>query len=409
MHDRSRTWLLLLLAIGLVLRLAHDVATFQRPLIGDEPTYDRIAWNLVTGRGYSLSVEGTPPVPTAIRGPGYVLLVAAVQAVTGHHTLPVLILQAFLDTLSAWLVWVIGRRLFRNDLLALGGVAFHVFYPPFILNAGAILTETFTILTLLLAVWTGLRWAIDGWKPGLVLSAVAVGLCGLSKPQLVPIAGCIVLAGRPDWRSRGFWIAGAIAVLTVTLVLSPWIARNFTVYHRFIPGVTLGGMTFWGGTGPAPGGRVIGSVNEPGAPESVRVAVRGMSEVVRDRYFYRQGMGIVRSDPPRYLGLVFRKFFRLWFNLWFEDPPSRASLLLAAFNLGAIVLAIAGIRRERPERAGVRLLVAMIVYFSIVHMAIFANVRYALPCYAFLFVFSGAGAASLVLARRARERSGAPA
>jgi 4-amino-4-deoxy-L-arabinose transferase-like glycosyltransferase len=386
--NRSHRWLIAVLATGLVLRLAFVLSVRDRPLVGDEGSYDQIAWNLASGRGYSMGNRPEPAIPTASRGPGYILPLAASYRVAGHSKLAILIAQVFLDVTCIVLVWRIGRRLF-GPALALGGAVLYAVYPPMILQSGGVLTETMVNASVLAALDAGLRWGLDGWRPGLPLSGLAMGICALNKPQLAPVAVLIVLAMRPALGSARFWGPALLQVALVAAVLAPWMVRNEMVFHRLIPGVTNGGVTFWGGTGPDHG-RTIGGIGEPGVPASVRAAIRGMSESERDRYLYAEGIRVIRAAPGRFALLMFRKVARLWFNLGFDDPPSRGSLMLAAANAILIALGIVAVVTLKPPAPAVSLLVAMAVFFSIVHMIFFSTVRYSLPCYAYLFSFSGA-------------------
>ena len=170
--------------------------------------------------------------------------------------------------------------------------------------------------------------------------------------------------------------------------------RNAFVFHAFVPGVTMGGVTFWGGTGPADG-QVIGGLGDPRVPAHVRAAISGMSERERDSWLYAEGMRVIRRSPPRFAGLMLKKFVRLWFNLLHDDAPSRASLMVAGFNLTGLALGAWAAWRLGPPAAAVRLLVLLFVFFSIVHMLFFSVIRYALPCYAYIFSFTGAGAVAL--------------
>ncbi len=198
--------------------------------------------------------------------------------------------------------------------------------------------------------------------------------------------------------------------VVIGLVMAPWVARNAVVYHAFIPGVTQGGVTFWGGLGPIEG-HVIGGLNDPRVPRGFEAALP-RSEVERDRWFYREGLRVIREHPARTLRVVLRKVPRLWFNLMKDEPSVMAShalgtvgvgagalpglsLLFAAANLVAMVLAGVGVARARPPAFAADLLLWLVLYFTVVHMAFFAVFRYSLPVYAYLFCFTAAGLTSL--------------
>jgi hypothetical protein len=159
-------------------------------------------------------------------------------------------------------------------------------------------------------------------------------------------------------------------------------------------------MTFWGGTGPDHG-RTLGGPSDPGTPPHVRTAIAGLSEVQRDRWFYGEGVRVIRSAPGRYLRLLAKKCVRLWFNLWFDDPPSRASIALAVANLLAWLAAAVGMRASPADRAASRLLFGLVGFFTVIHVVFFAVVRYALPVYAYLLPFTASGLVAAAGAVRA--------
>ena len=50
--------------------------------------------------------------------------------------------------------------------------------------------------------------------------------------------------------------AAGLVVAAIARVMAPWTIRNVVVFHAFIPGVTTGGLVFWGETAPF-GGRMV--------------------------------------------------------------------------------------------------------------------------------------------------------
>ena len=412
---RERRVLLGVVALGLALRLAAAFHGTGQPLTGDQLSYDQVAWNLASGHGYAVGDAASGYHATATRGPSYVLLVALLFTLFGHGPWALFLVQALLDAASVLLVFRIGRLVFGRADAALAGAALYAIYPPFVLETGLMLSETLVNALVLAAIAAWLEAEHHGEARGrglaaTVLSGLAVGLAALSKPILAPLAGLFFLAGwSPARPLRGFGRLG-LQVCVVSLVLAPWIARNAGTFHAFVPGVSLGGVTFWGGTGPA-GGHVIGGLDDPKTPPGTLAAVRGMDEIARDRWFYAEGRRVIAAHPGRYAVLLLKKIPRLWLNLGHDAPPSRASLLLAAFNLLAIGVAVRAARTLNPDPAAGRLLLLLALYFTAIHLAFFAVVRYAFPVYAYLFAFTGAGALGILRRgrRSPRPRNALPA
>jgi hypothetical protein len=108
----------------------------------------------------------------------------------------------------------------------------------------------------------------------------------------------------------------------------------------------------------------------------------------------------VRENPEGYARLSVRKVARLWFNVGFDEGrPSRASLFVAGFNLVVIVLALIG-ARGAVDPVAPRLLAFGAIYWTLIHIPFFTNVRYAVPFYALIFAFTAAGVVRLLQAPR---------
>ena len=113
----ARLGWIVLPAIALVIRLAYvatlpptNVVTFE----ADPITYDQIALNILSGKGFSGASFYYPPgsdVPTSFWDPLYPYFLAAVYAVFGHSIPAVRVVQALIGAGSVAMAWHIGRRL----------------------------------------------------------------------------------------------------------------------------------------------------------------------------------------------------------------------------------------------------------------------------------------------------------
>jgi 4-amino-4-deoxy-L-arabinose transferase-like glycosyltransferase len=403
--SRSGTpWLVAAIFLATLLRLAFIVSRQNAPLVGDSASYDSIALNLATGHGYEVGSTDAGRHATAARGPTYVLLVAAVYALAGHRPAGVYLVQVALDALACLLVYKIGRRACGREAIAVLAAFLYAIYPPFIISTGAILTETLVTMLVLAAILGYVTWTQEQKWPALIASALSIGMLGLSKPNLAPLPIVFALCASPAiaWGVRLRALVLQLAI--VAIVFAPWVVRNAIAFHTLIPGVSIGGVTFWGGTGPDHG-RTLGSPSDPGTPAHVTTAIAGLSEIQADRWFYAEGIRVIRSDPGRYARLLAKKCVRLWLNLWFDDPPSRASIALALANVLAWMAAVFGLRSFTVDRSAARLLFGLVIYFTVIHALFFAVVRYALPVYAYALPFTAAG---LIAAGRAGARGVQP-
>jgi len=421
-HSLRKVLLITVLLFALGVRIFVVIKSNGLPLYhNDEQSYDSIALNLAEGRGYSLGY-GTNPPPTAMRGPSYVLLLASIYAIFGHNYTYVHIFQIMIDCLSCLLLFRICKRLFGRTDAAILASFIYAIYPPFVLYTQRILTETFIIFLSTLSISLFIDFELFKKKSALYICAVVIGIAVLSKPILLltPLIFYLstIKTEKRLYRAREM----LVQFVLIGLVMSPWVVRNFVVFHSFIPGVTQGGITFWGGTGPV-NGRLVGSLDDAWVPEHIRSSAKNMSEVERDKWFYREGLNVIKDNPIRYLRIVIKKIPRLWFNIGDDKPlvykqsknigSSSATWLneenaFSKFLMLAILLATIGIIRERPPRFSVNLLLWLVIYYTIIHMVFFSVFRYSLPVYAYLFCFSAAGIASFVGGKRKVDEEAQP-
>lgn len=396
MGSRFPGWLGVILLATIALRLGVLVAQRDRPIVLDETTYDQVARNLVAGHGFSKGDTDADRAPTAERAPSYVLVVAACYRLVGHHPRAVFLVQIVFDAISLGLVYWLARRWFASPRVALVAAAMFGAYPPFVIMATQLLTESFATLALLAAVACFVATLERPRWPALVGSGVALGAAALAKSQLAPVAAVLALASIPDLGLVRALRRTLAVVLVATLVMSPWIIRNARVFHAFIPGVSTGGVALWLGSG-AYDGRTIGGFDSPLVSDSLRAALLPMSEMERNRWGSHEALRVIAGHPARYAWLSMKKCFQLWFNLGYDSRPSRASLALATLNLVLFGLAIIGLGRGAANAWGARFIGWLAAFWTVVHVPFSTQVRYSYPFFALLVIFSAAGLVTLAM------------
>jgi len=387
MNKKQTIWLIGLLLIAVMLRLAMIARISRNPLVGDAFQYDTIAWNVASGNGYQSGVGASHLYPTASRGPSYVLFVAFVYRVAGHNKLFPMLAQVMLEVISCLLVVRICRQLFRRTDVGLIAASIYAVYPPFILISSALLTESLINLLLLAAISGFLDYADYGKRWALYAGAVAIGIAALSKPILAPLPIVFFLSTCRGMPLRQSLKGLAAQLVLIALVMSPWIIRNFVTFHAFIPGVTQGGITFWRATQEADRG------TDGSLPPAARQAIDRLSEPQREKWYYREGMRKIREDPKPQVALALKRIGQLWFNLLYRDPPSKESMALAGFNFACLVLSAIAVVVYRPKRGAVLLL--LLLQFTILQMPFAVTFRHAQSAYAFIFCFTAAGLVAL--------------
>ena len=245
-------WVAALVA-GLVLRA---VFVWKHPrFVGDTLVYGDLAHNLISRHVYGLTEDGRVRA-TLIRLPGYPLFLAACFLVFGvGNYLAVIWVQVVVDLVGCCLLGFVARRMFgeRVGLICVWMAALC----PFTANyAAAALTETLSILCVVLGFWGFVEWvgAVRGPSTSIRMTGwagvVGVACCGavLLRPDGVLLAGVLLPAmGWVAWRSetqisfgndntkwKGWWGVGVALGLLVGC-LGLWGLRNWQVFHVVQP------------------------------------------------------------------------------------------------------------------------------------------------------------------------------
>jgi hypothetical protein len=349
-------WICLLIA--LLLRLAFVFVGF--PLLQER-------WNLRDdGDGYEPIAQSIHEgqYRDVTRGPVYPVFVALAgtpQAVK--------LLQAFLDTATCWLVYLLAKRSWKVAMLwaiypfAIWRVAF--------INKEVVLTFLLMsyVCVQLLALRRGRFWP---WLAAGGLLA-AVNLC---KPTFLawPVAMfALAYLHRVPLSRVAILIAGMI------LVVTPWTWRNFVVTHgAFVPVATeRGGITtFIGNYQPT-----LGLWEGPRkskwmlAVDEIKSQHPGASDVDLDRIFYRAAWEQVVGNPVVAVEMFVRKCGRFWFlsAAWREQAASLGIQVVYLSLLGI------GLWRARPWGFETVLMIALVAYVMLTHALSYADMRFSLP------------------------------
>lgn len=337
----------------------------------------RIGRSLATGHGYGNPFTGLTG-PTAWVPPGYTLLVGAVFKVFGVYTrLSAFVLLAFNSLLSAWtavLCYEIGLRCFGRRNAVWSGWLWAL-YPAAMqyavrwiweMSATAFLFSAAIVLALrmrgvgdaepreqtpreqtpreqTLAQWAGF---------GLLWGAIA--MVNPSPLTMLPVLALYVLVA--PWSSQALLKArvgkAMVAGVLFVAVIAPWTARNYAVFHRFIPlrdnfgAENYEGNSDWS-TG-FPWGRTVPLENRAVLAEYTRL---GEPAWCADRA--AKASAWIRTHRGRYLELSLKRAWMYWAGV--PKSVEEASLLeyarLASFqflSLCGLMGAALALWRRKP-------------------------------------------------------------
>jgi hypothetical protein len=417
---RTLLWAVLLALVLLPFAWQHRYD--WRKAYGLEPEW--IARNLAHGHGFSFRGDQRwllPPAnrntysPTAWQEPVNPLLLGAAFRIGGasyYGKLLAVALQALVLFATSVLLYLFGRGLFDEWTGRLASLMLlvqpHVHYLVF----GTFMTATLAGFAVLVIAAAFVR-CLAGVTPTRALgTGAALGgamLTSAATAAFFPIG--LVLALRGDG-SRLAWGKGALYVLGMGLVLSPWVVRNYLLFGGFIPTRSgIGQIVYVGNPVLAetfvPGLRACPSSAGPwwtarSATEAVLHArdeevwrgslgnkgyacveklnlpgFVGMNEVQRDRIYLREAVGFIKDHPALTIRVTGAKALAYFFTGW----PIYLKLITAAAGVGVFLA------RKRPA---VLILAAMIALYAIPYViSLPYHFRYRYPIEPLLVLLAG--------------------
>lgn len=329
----------------------------------------RVAASVAGGHGYSSPFSGNTG-PTAWMVPGFTLLLAAVFKVFGIYSAlsawVIMILNSLFQALTAPLVFEMGARV-AGRRTAIWAAWVWALYPG-IMQYGVKWVWEMSLSTMLFSavLVLGMRMRGTGERvPGAhrardwALFGLLWGAMAMTNPTLLlmaPVQGVWILAALPQRKNLRKGIALAFLATAITAaVVTPWVARNWLVFHAFIP--TRGNfgaeaamawapesMGFpWGATVPT----------LEAAPEHRLYARMGELAYVRMRGQLAKKWA--RDDPAHFCKLAAMRFYMFWAGVPHTTGPAAAeSVRQTAHCFGSItgILGLILALRRRLPAAG---------------------------------------------------------
>jgi 4-amino-4-deoxy-L-arabinose transferase-like glycosyltransferase len=344
-----------------------------------------------------------------LRSPAYGLFLGLLYAGAGDGIRVIAVAQALLVALSVLLLYFLGRALW-DHATGLIAAAIAALYSSFIYYTGRVLTEIPTLVlllaTILFAVQTcrhsALRWPVlAGCASGALL------LCKISLRYFILLLLVLLILllrreGRPVLirRVRAF-------LLGLAGVLVPWLIFATLVYHAPLltaPLHTGPLYTLYRGNYVPSDGWEDDGAGDAWTREFIEASDEGApGDFERGKVYRAAAIKTIRNYPGGFLLLLVKKVFRLWnrpadpwaHSLGIVTLPQQVTwhrLLLMLALLGAVYLAF-----KRPT---VVLLIAPIVYLTLLHAASRIEARFAMPAMPFVILLATATAGWLGVEHR---------
>ena len=386
-----------LILISFLIRIAYVLALDNTVLIGpDAGTYDELAVNFLQGKGLITSGGVYSFRPCLLP-----LFLAGVYSLFGHSYLVAEIILAIISSFTCLLIYWLGKESFgeRTGLMAMG---ISVIYPKFIYYSAHLCTETLYMFFLVLSFLFLIKYRRHLFLFNIVLAGIFFALASLTRSVLFAFFPLVLiwLIVVMENRKKAF-MHFLVFAFTILLTMSPWIGRNYRLHHAFIPTTTEGGYSFWLGSNPlATGGGHCYS--------SDSTAFDKLSEVDRDKLYYRMGFGFIKKNPSKFIQLSFNKFLRFWRIYPHQrDEIKKGVIVDLGIDLKYVIIGgisfglilpffIFGLIVSRFMWRKLLLFHLLIVYYTLIHMIIVGITRYRVPIMPFVIIIASYGVLVLI-------------
>jgi 4-amino-4-deoxy-L-arabinose transferase-like glycosyltransferase len=375
--------------------------------------YENIARSLLSGHGYTYVVGQTTYV-AAVSSPLYVLLTAAVYAVTSHSQAVVLVLQAIFGGLTAVLAaWLAVRTSCRLEAAWAAGVLVAV-DPGLLVYSAELHPLSLDALAFLLVICLTVALPFrPSWR-ATALVGTAVGVSAVTRTTVLSLLPVLLIWANRFRGLRLVSLASAVMVVLALLVYSPWPIRNSLLLGQLVPGSSEAAEWLWRGTNPNATGssytRDQKTMLEVAPPE-FRARVASATETERINIYRDAADQFIVQHPLDAARLYLAKLKAFW---WGSDTtgsqyPSLWTPLYQTWLAGMLLLGAVGTWsawRDPSSRAIAILILASLALVSASQAIFYVEGRHRMAVEPLLLVLAGIGLGYLAsLARRPKSRA----
>ena len=313
----EKSFLVLMIILNIVLQ-AIILFTIKTVPFADAQFYVDLGKRLYKTGSY-LNNNG---IATSFWPVGLPAYLSMLMHLTSHFIIAAEIVNILISSLFILLLYF----LFREELSVRGRIIFlliFTLFPNNLFSVNCILTEyPFTFL-LWSAVFIIIKHANNYWS--IILSSIIIGLLAYIRASglLIPIIIFIYLIKKDEFKVA--FRKGLIMILVFSLVIVPWIYRNYQIFNKFVPISTNGGFNFLMGNHTNSSGDINFNFHynylEP--------------EPVASNEAYLQGIKDIISNPFSSIIRIPKKIF---FSYYRGDSSITWSLKKTRNNISAVIL-----------------------------------------------------------------------
>ena len=355
----------------------------------------RVAQSLAAGKGFS-SPYGGETGPTATLPPVYPCLLAGVFRLFGIYTVAsayvILILNSIFSALTCWAVYFIARETIGETVALLSAWIWAFIHPALLFSTRVVWETTLTTFLLSLAVLLALRLKqVKSFWHWLVFGMIC-GLGTLSNSAVVSVVPLLFV--WLWWRNRTneiLWLVG-VGIMGFLLTLTPWVVRNYVVFHKVIPFRTNFGLEFQIGNNlQATGHQVFDLHPSHSAREFDDYRSMGETEYMGRKK--REAQQFIQAHPGDFMFLTLKRTALWWVEGWEisgDTPLTSAGAVaeLLGYSLFSGITFLGLALALRSGQADALLFGGLLVFYPLVYYVTVVNSRMRHPLEPFMLILT---------------------
>ncbi|PWT94072.1 MAG: hypothetical protein C5B54_00655 [Acidobacteria bacterium] len=382
------------------------VLLFSTEPVNDLLWNDAVGWNLATGHGYTAS-QTEPRVPGIFRTPGYPFFLAFIYMIFGHSYVNVYFAQAVLDSFSAVVLYRIASRYVSTEIALLSGFLYALYpYPAIfcgVLHQDILLIFSTLIVLLLLARAKqnsnqNSLWFVIGGSVALTALVKANFIFFIAVPMLT----LFFIHDVKKITSIALMIGGFI------LFLSPWVIRNYLIFHAFPPLATgHSGIGLLMLEDEIKGEDPLLTRWAAQPARDVKNFLDGAQSIELEKKEAREALSFLRNHWPQYCVVMIKHIPNLWLTRYSRWQSGRVALAGKILSWLVLIPGLIGMWILRHRWRELLPLYLTIIIITLFHIPYVVEARYTLPARPIMLIFVAATILNFVRYLRA-FRSAAP-
>jgi 4-amino-4-deoxy-L-arabinose transferase-like glycosyltransferase len=362
--------------------------------------YDKIAMNLLEGNGYRVFPETSE---TLLRQPVYVLVQTGLFSVFGKSLNAVKFANIIFVFAGAYVIYLLAQKILSNRLMVVAVPLIYLMHPATIFAESRGGIESIFTLAILVSVSVMYRAIEENTWKWYAIFGVVLGLTALTRstPMVMPVFlfAYLIIKNRAVQPALGHIV---VVVITMSLVLSPWVVRNYSLTGIATPSETILGISAYNGLYinrhvlSAKDGfeLLVESVNEQheianelGLPHK-KGFIQYFYSVDDEMQFNKHLVGLVVNEYKESPLLLVKNMMLNFVRFWFHGGVGAATIINIIITLPLVALATAGCYLGIKRRMYIGPMLLFMSVIILAHMAILGVSRHHVPLIPFLLILA---------------------